>query len=38
MRHYKRVIGNASESHNDTFKSLDCMGDLGELFAPVSHN
>ena len=29
MRRYKRVIGNTSESRNDTFKSLDCMGDLG---------
>jgi hypothetical protein len=29
MRRYKRVIGNTLESRNDTFKSLDCMGDLG---------
>ena len=29
MRRYKRVIGNTLELRNDTFKSLNCMGDLG---------
>lgn len=29
MRRYKRGIGNTLESRNDTFKSLDCMGDFG---------
>jgi hypothetical protein len=38
MRRYKPVIGNTLESRNGTFKSLDCMGDLGRaLCSGVAH-